>query len=110
MRLFSVNFGSGSATCASLVCAVQRERVKPERHRLDSRASASRVDLDRQQVSHPPLSLRDDEPLPAPPCADPVVPIYTPPLAEFLLAPPDPSADVAPGRLCCRSAHTPAHP
>jgi len=30
--------------------AVQRERVKPERHRPDNRASEDRVDLDRQQV------------------------------------------------------------
>ena len=44
--------------------AVQRERVKPERHRHDSRASEDWVDLDRQQVSDPPLSLRHDEPLP----------------------------------------------
>ena len=43
---------------------VQRERVKPERHRGESRASEDRVDLDRQQVSHLPLSLRHDEPLP----------------------------------------------
>jgi hypothetical protein len=38
--------------------------VKPERHRVDSRASEDRVDLDQQQVSHLPLSLRHNEPLP----------------------------------------------
>ena len=44
--------------------AVQRKGVKPERHRLDSRASESGVNLDRQHVGHLPLSLRHDEPLP----------------------------------------------
>jgi hypothetical protein len=44
--------------------AVQREGVKPERHRVDSRAGESRCDLHRKQVSHLPLSLGNGEPLP----------------------------------------------
>jgi hypothetical protein len=32
--------------------SVQCEGMKPERHRLDSRAGEERIDLDRQQVSH----------------------------------------------------------
>jgi hypothetical protein len=51
--------------------AVQRKGVKPERHRLDSRATKGRVDLDRQQVGHLPLSLRNDEPVPRASRADP---------------------------------------
>ena len=70
--------------------AVQREGVKPERHRLDSRASEDRVDLDRQQVSHLPLSLRNDEPLPRATLRRPRRPHHTPPLGPFLLAPPRP--------------------
>jgi|HubBroStandDraft_6_1064221.scaffolds.fasta_scaffold01723_13 hypothetical protein len=43
--------------------AIQREGVKPERHRLDSRASELRGDLERQQVGHLALGLGHDEPL-----------------------------------------------
>ena len=38
------------------------------------------------------------------------VPIYVPPLGEFLLATPDLPAVVAHGMFCCRSALGPAHP
>jgi len=44
--------GAGRVNALS---AVQREGVKPERRRLDSRAGEGRVDLDRQQVGHLPL-------------------------------------------------------
>ena len=91
--------------------AVQRERVKPERHRLDNRASEDRVDLDRQQVSYPPLSLRHDEPLPRATLRRPRRPhLHT----SSRRVPPgcaaDLSADVARGMFCCRSALGPAHP
>jgi hypothetical protein len=45
--------------------AIQREGVKPERHRLDSRASELRGDFDRHEVGHLALGLGDDKPLSA---------------------------------------------
>jgi hypothetical protein len=43
--------------------AIQREGVKPERHRLDSRPSELRGDFDRQEVGHLALGVGDDKPL-----------------------------------------------
>jgi hypothetical protein len=40
--------------------AIQRECVKPERHRLNGRASEFRGDFDRQQVGHLALGLDND--------------------------------------------------
>ena len=44
---------------------IQREGVKPERHRLNGRASGFRGDLDRQQVGHLALGRGGDKPLSA---------------------------------------------
>jgi hypothetical protein len=45
--------------------AIQREGVKPERHRLHGRPSELRGDLERQQVGHLALGLANDKPLSA---------------------------------------------
>jgi hypothetical protein len=45
--------------------AIQREGVKPERHRLHGRPSELRGDLERQQVGHLALGLGNDKPLSA---------------------------------------------
>jgi hypothetical protein len=64
LRTADLNLARGPRR-VDAVGEIQREDVKPERHRLDSGASELRGGVERQQVGELALGLGDDKPLSA---------------------------------------------